>query len=379
MERTNPYLNNVAYYLLMIFAVVLMLSNALAETLAVIIILIWLAQSIAYRRKEWLNYPLFLPLVSLMIFKALVLLVSGYQGKPGAAFEQIALPLIYFVVPPIVVTFERRWTIIWLFITGAVLVSGISLIQFLLGLTPVAVSIISGPYTLAIFLGIALSLLLVIFAYQQKLSEKIFTAFIALPLFAALIFTITRTLYFVVGLMILILGIFKDRKLFVPFIVVIPMLYLFFPGSVAKIYDKFDYSSTRKFYSHRDRLIETGLAKVNEVDFFGHGINSFPVVAEEEIEAQKLSSRLTGWHNMYIETLLDGGPFALIILLWVLLAQVRYSWIKFRKTQDRSQKIYQLSMLLLIMCLILVGILDNPLSDQIIAMAVWMLLGLSVI
>jgi hypothetical protein len=113
MERTNPYLNNIAFYLLLIYAVVMMHSNALAETLAVIIFMIWLAQTLAYRRREWLNYPLFMPLAALIIYKTIVLLVSGYQGKFGTAIEQATLPLIYFMVPTIVVTIDRRWRVIW--------------------------------------------------------------------------------------------------------------------------------------------------------------------------------------------------------------------------------------------------------------------------
>jgi hypothetical protein len=43
----------------MVFAFVLMLSNALAAILAGAIVLIWMAQTLAYRRKTWLQFPLF--------------------------------------------------------------------------------------------------------------------------------------------------------------------------------------------------------------------------------------------------------------------------------------------------------------------------------
>jgi len=76
---------------------------------------------------------------------------------------------------------------------------------------------------------------------------------------------------------------------------------------------------------------------------------------------------------------LDGGPFALLILIWLLFIQVRYSLARFRKTKDNEQKIFQLGILLLMLCIISVGFLDNALSDQIISMLIWMLLGLSII
>ena len=46
MERVNPYLNNIAFYLVLLFAIVLPLSNALAEVIAVAILVIWIAQNI---------------------------------------------------------------------------------------------------------------------------------------------------------------------------------------------------------------------------------------------------------------------------------------------------------------------------------------------
>ena len=82
---------------------------------------------------------------------------------------------------------------------------------------------------------------------------------------------------------------------------------------------------------------------------------------------------------MYIETLFDGGPFALFALLWVLFSQIRFSFAKFRKTLDKEHKMYQLGVLLLLLCIIAVGFVDNGLNDQIISMLTWMLLGLSII
>lgn len=92
MERTNAYLNNVAFSLLMVFAFMLMLSNALVEVLALIILFIWIAQTVAYRRKNWLEYPLTIPILAFIGIKLLVILVSGYAGKINLIVEQMVLP-----------------------------------------------------------------------------------------------------------------------------------------------------------------------------------------------------------------------------------------------------------------------------------------------
>jgi len=380
MERTNPYLNDIAYYLLLIFAVTLMISNALAEILAVVVLIIWTAQTLAYRRREWLKYPLFWPLATLIIYKTIVLFVSGYQGRFGTAFEQIALPLIYFMIPTIVVTSDRRRKVVWLFITGAVLAAGIGIIKYMLDVVPRASSIISGCNTLAIFLTIALAIILPIFVYSKKLHEKIFLGLVSIPLFTGVISTLTRTAYFVVGLYVVILGIIKDRKLLIAIIVIISAILVYSPSAFDDIQDRFDLSSKKQFLGNRIVLLELGLPMAKEVGFFGNGLNSFSALVDVQSEPGLTSkSTITGWHNMYLDTLLDGGPFALLILIWLLFIQVRYSLARFRKTKDNEQKIFQLGILLLMLCIISVGFLDNALSDQIISMLIWMLLGLSII
>jgi len=319
-------------------------------------------------------------LAALIIYKTIVLLVSGYQGRFGTAFEQIALPLIYFMIPTIVVTSDRRRKVIWLFITGAVLAAGIGIIKYMLDIDPRASSIISGCNTLAFFLTIALAIILPILVYSKKLPEKIFLGMVSMPLLAGVIFTLTRTSYFIVGLYVVILGIIKDRKLLIAIAVIILAIFLFSPSTVNEIQHRFDFSDKKQLLSNRGILLELGLPMVNEVGFFGYGLNSFPALVDVESEPRLTSKKtITAWHNMYLDTLLDGGPFALLILIWLLFSQTRYSLARFRKTKDSEQKIFQLGILLLMLCIILVGFVDNTLSDQIISMLIWMLLGLSVI
>lgn len=378
MERVNPYLNNIAFYLVLLFAIVLILSNALAETIAVVILVIWVAQTIAYRRKSWINYPLFKPICALIGFKLIVLFVSGYQGDFGSPFEQLTLPLIYFIVPAIVVTCERRRKVLWLLIAGAVLAAGIGIIKYFLGVESRISSIVSGYYTLAIYLTVTLGLILSLFVFAKRIGEKFFLGLVSFPLISGIIFTFVRTCYFVVGLFVLLLGIFKDRKLLIPVVAIILLLLIFLPRTINTISQRFDFSA-KGVLSGRDMLLYEGLSRAKNVGFFGYGINSFPalydVLADPDIKDKSINS----WHNMYLEFLLDGGPVLLLILLWILIAQTRYSLARYRKSREKEQKTYQLGILLFILCLVVVGFFADPLRDPIISMLTWFVLGLSLI
>lgn len=379
MERQNPYLNNIAFFLLMAFAFVMMLSNSLAEFLAAVMLLIWIAQSLAYRRTDWLHYPLFKPIIALIGYKVIVLLVSGYQGHFGAAFEQLILPLLYFIVPTIVVTSERRRKIAWLIISGAVFASGIGLIRYLSGADTRAESLISGSYTLSIYIAIVLVLVFTFFAYAKKFGEKVFISLVSIPLLTALLYTFSRASYLAITVVILILGVLKDRKILILIICVLTFIYVFNPQGVEMIRKRFDVADVQAFYSHRDVLLELGLPEVNKVGFFGSGINSFPAIVDVENESLIRNKEINSWHNMYLEYILDDGPLALVLLFWLFFNQIRYSLARFRKTQELEQKIYQLSFVFLILIILILGFFTNPMRDPVISMLTWTLLGLSLI
>jgi len=379
MGRTSPYLNNIAYYLLLVYSFVLMLSIPLAEWLAVLMLIIWVAQTLAYRRREWLTYPLFLPIITMILYNILVLLVSGHDGRFGRVIEQLTLPLIYFIVPSIVVNSERRMRVIWLFIAGACLAAGIGVIRYLIGDVGRATSFTSECTTLAYFLAFAFVMTLAIYAYSTKTSEKIFLGLVTFPLVLGLILTMTRAAYLAAALSLAILGFLKERKLLLVGTAIVVVACLVFPSTRDKVAQRFDISNAQSFFSHREVLLDLGLDRARDMPFFGYGLNSFPevvnVAAEERIRAKDIME----WHNMYLKALLDGGPLGLVILIWLFAAQTRVTLTRFRKTKDRDQKTFQLGILLLLLSLAVIGLFDTVLTIRIVAMLTWLLLGLSII
>ncbi len=379
MERTNAYLNNFAFVLLMLYSFVLMLSNALSETLAVIILFIWIAQTIAYRRKNWLEYPLTIPIFAFIAIKLVVLVVSGYAGSINLVFEQMTLPLIYFIVPGIVVTSERRRTIAWLIIAGSIVAASIGILKFFSGAVPRAESIVSGVYTLSVFLTFSLVLVISIFAYSTKAKEKVFLALVSIPLMVCIIVTFTRASYVAALLGSIIISMVKDWKILILIIIIIAAIFTFSPGANQMLNHRFDLSNMDSFYSYRDVLLELSLPAIENPGFFGYGFNSFEKMIDKEVELRIDTKSVNNWHNVYTQHLLDSGPLSMVILFWILLAQLRYSFNIFRKTKDTEQKTYQLAFYVIVICFMLFGLVMDPLRDPIISMFFWLLMGLSLV
>ena len=379
MERTNTYLNNVAYSLLMVFAFVMMLTNSFAEIVAVAILFIWIAQTIAYRRRNWLDYPLFLPLVAFTGYKLIVLLVNGHGGTSNKIVEQMILPMIYFMVPTIVVNTERRRKIIWLLIAGAVIAASIGIIKFFTGDVKRASSIVSGWYTLAIYLSFCLIFVISLGAYAKKIQEKIFYALMSLPLILGVIVTFTRAIYVTTTLSAFIIGIYKDRRLLAFILVAIALIFIFSPQVNDMFVNRFDTSDMKKFYSYRDVIWSFGLPEAKEPGFFGYGLNSYSKLLDTNHNAKLEKTRITNWHNMYLQHLLDGGPFLLLILIWMFMRQFKYSFDIFRKTKDGEQKLFQIAVIMVLISFLAIGLFADPFQDPIISMLFWILMGLSLV
>jgi O-antigen ligase len=378
MERVNPYLNNIAFYLLLLFAFVPMLSNALATALAGCIFIIWIAQTLAYHRKGWMAFPLFKPICALIGLKLIVIIVVGYQGSFSRVLGQLAFPLIYFTLPQIVVTAERRRRIIWLLITGAVLASGIGLIKYMFAVESRISSTVSGYYTLATYLTIILSVVLTMFAFSKNWRERLFLGLVGLPLIAGIVFTYVRACYIAVAVVVIVLAIFKDRKLLILLGGVILSLVILSPSTTQKIIQRFDYRSENAL-SERDIIWKEGLQKADKVGFFGYGLNSFPILLDVKADTRIKDKSISTWHNLYLEALLDGGPLLLMIVLSIFVIQFRHSAILYRKSRDSEQKVAHFGILMVLLVLAIVGIFSDPLRDPIIAMLTWLLLGLSLV
>ena len=174
-------------------------------------------------------------------------------------------------------------------------------------------------------------------------------------------------------------GFFKDRKLLVPIIVLAGIVYFFSPPTINKLKERFDYSNKKSFYSHREVLLDLGLERANKVGFFGYGINSFPALVDVQAEPRITAKGINSWHNMYMEYLLDGGPLNLLILIWLLIVQARYSFARFKKSNEPEHKVFQYTVIFVVLCLVVMGFFADTLRDPIISMLIWMMFGLSLI
>jgi hypothetical protein len=356
-----------------------MLSNTLAEIIIIGVFVIWIAQNFAYRRRNWLDYPLFKPIVAIIGFNAIILIASGYEGGFGAVFELLALPVFYFVVPSIVVTAERRRKIVWLLIGGAIVAASVGIIQFYLDLHQHTASAVSGDSTLAIYLALILGIVLSLLVYTPGIKEKLFINLVSIPLFVGILLTFSRACYLATAIFSLGLAIFKDGRLLMLLIVIAGISYLYSPQVISYFKDNLNITDVDSIFSQRELLDEIEKLTFTDIPFFGSGINSIlKETNSDNVKATKSQDSMYR-HNMYIETLRDCGPLALVFLFWLLFAQIWYSFTRFRKSKESEQKMYQLSFIILLFTFMLIGLFSNNFRDPVISTLFWFYLGLSVI
>jgi hypothetical protein len=378
LERTNTYMNNIAYFLLMLFAFMITLSTAIAEFILAIVLLIWIAQNVAYRRRNWLDYPLFKPIAAIVGFQFIVLIAAGYSGSFWPVVEQLCLPVVYFIVPSIVVTAERRRKIAWLMIAGAIVAASVGMTSYYLHTNDKAAAPVTGYYDLSIYLTFILGIVLSFLAYTETIKEKLFLGLVSLPLYVGVILALNRAAYLVTALFTLALAIFKDRRILLLVAIVAGISYLYAPQVVNTFEQGFNSEGIKSIISYHELRNKAAVIVDPTIAFFGAGINDFRE-SLIELESSPTEPAAAIKPGIYTETLIDSGPAALVFLIWLFIAQARYSSARFRKTKEPEQKMYQLSFLILIFCFMITGAYSNHLGDPKLAMLFWFYLGLSVI
>jgi hypothetical protein len=126
----NKISNNVGFYFLLLFALTITVLPALSYLLAVAITLIWLLDVLIFRDIELIGQPLFFPIIGFAVFSIIVLTISEICG--GIYSLAFVGPLLMFslIMPGFVISGEKRKMILWSFIAGVVLASGLDIISW---------------------------------------------------------------------------------------------------------------------------------------------------------------------------------------------------------------------------------------------------------
>jgi O-antigen ligase len=194
------------------------------------------------------------------------------------------------------------------------------------------------PTAFGTFLAISLMFSLSLFTMVRNKFEKAFYLSISLLILNAIIFTFSRTSYFVAGLALLTWALLQNswkKKIMITgmLVILVASVLHFFPN----VPDMLGYMGS---FQVRLEILEYMLSKVDAVDLLlGHGFQSFIIITQ----GYSTESLMGHWiweltsHNEYLKVFLKSGIFGFFLFALVLWFILKSVWSLAEKELDKSK------------------------------------------
>ena len=362
-----------SFYILAFLALVLVFSTALAELASVILIILWVGRLLIVRDFSFKTHYLFVPIALWILLRIVSIVFSTSPELSQRGWEKVWIPLLYFPIASLAIREKQMKLILLLLLGSSILATLWGSYQVLTGSQLRAASLSSGYYTLGVHLCLVLALLLSYLAETHKVN-KLFPLYLCgVILVTGIFFTYSRACYLATVGTILILTIFRQKKIF---FFLVPLLLLFFLGPQERFsrQDKFgqvDYSTGRF------QIWQAGLSKLPETPLFGYGPNTFRTVYPEELRTELTDQKVKSWHNDFLQIFLESGPLALLSYLLILLVFLKSSWRNYRAGSPSVSSALQLGVILIILDWVWIGLFANLVGDPLNSILFWSSLGLA--
>ena len=375
--RSEPPERRIAWIFLALLAVAGMLSTAIVQTSSIAIIILFGSAVIRGRSSFSASNTLIdLALFFLVIARIISVLFSIDQDASVLTFR--------VEIPFYLLLFAALWLfrgmddaslrfIIRLLVVGALLASLIGIVIYATGIHHRARSITSGYYTLGMYLTAIFGLLIGLGPHKDYFRSPVLWYGSLLVLAVGILFTFNRVHWVILGVLIVIMGIYRDRKLLAGFAIVVALAFLFSEPLQERILTLLAPSSSM---SDRDVLWREGMKLIGDRPLTGFGTRTFEAIFPEVPEA--IDPGVGSWHNDMLQIYLESGFVALIgyffmmvIPLWLVLQRI------IQKGRDVDPQLIGVG--LLVFAVFLGGLAGIFFSDPIIAPLTYISIALVVV
>ncbi len=366
MPRPHPMTLNIGFYLLILFALFISINPLIAYCLGAIALVIWISQSLIYRDADWIKMPLFYYLFGLSLLAFLAWAVFLIYDKSYKLPYYVWMPILYLMVSSFIFSGERRKMIVWTFITGVILASAFHLISHWTSISNFNIHGHSAEPRLALMVIFSFCLILGIYVESKKAQEKIFFILMLVPLFAVATLSLGRPVIMGLILLVLILGIIKDRTLLILFILMTSIiLYGAYKVNNIMLVNK-SVKELKTFVLSAGKEFDTNKANIVNTKFYG---------TIENLTPYKHDSSIRG--SMFLRLLEKSGPFSLALFIWILADQNRRSRARMRKSSFDETRAFHFGIFLISLVCFIICIYTSVLIDPAVLCSLYLILGMS--
>ena len=353
----------------------LIFSLFIAQVVVILLVILWLIKLIVFKKANLKNNPFTFPFIAFVIARIIsVFLSTDFSQSVQILNKEIFFYPLFFIVVDIFPIDDKqyfKWFLIILFL-AAVFASIYGSSIVLLGFSERAKSTTSGYYTLGTFLTVVAAFLLVIGSDKYIIPSKLVWAFSLIVIVVGILFTFNRIHWAIIGLIILVFGLIRERKIIFFISLASAIIIIAVPVFRERFLQLLLFSSN---LSDRDVLWKGAGMIYSEHPIFGFGPNTFKEIFPlfENLNDKNVSS----WHSDYLQVYMESGLVGFITFLW-LGVSVFYIGIKMllKKTIDTFNKELALALTLAMTCLYLTGTVGTFIFNPISTLLFQLLLGI---
>ena len=256
--------------------------------------------------------------------------------------------------------------IVWTFISGVILASGIDLFYRWGSLFNLSISPDYTPGSLSFLMMLVFCLIIAYYAQTRVYAEKLFFGLISLPLALLAALTFDSAIIAILLLASAGVAILKDRTVLIIVGLIIVVMFSGLSGlrgRIAKPDDAFDLVELARSPAN---AIKRNSDMISGTGFYGAGSDQ-----------SQTDERAIPDEPFFIKLIKYSGPPSLVLFIWIIIERARRDLARIRKISFTEAKAYHLASLLIVVSVSIASLYVSMPGCSSAVLALWLLLGMA--
>jgi len=371
----SPLMDKLIWLSIIAFLAAMIFSIAIVQILVGVMTTLWLIKIILIPGHKFIATQFDAPVLIFVAARVLSVFFSvDLSTSLPALYKEIPFYILFFAITNniSVLNKEKVKKLIWILIISGCIAALYGSAKVLFGFEERASSTTSGYSTLGMFLAVMISFTLWIGRNEEFFPARWIWSLSLLIMGSGLLLTFNRTHWGVVGVILLIVGLFKERIALLVTLGLGGLAIVFVPGVSERFYQMIHFL---EYTSGRNIIWQGAFMLFASHPVFGFGPRTFEEIFPlyNQLEDKLIAS----WHNDYLQLYMESGIFGLIGFLWLIIA-IYYFGAKVarQKKIDPFYKDITIAILLGMTAFFLTGLVGGFIIDPITSLLFRFLLAL---
>ncbi len=308
-------IDKIIWWGILLFLASLILSIAIVQIVSLLLIVLWFFKLVKNKNYTIETTPLDIPVLLFIVSRLSGILFSiNYEVSTPALWTEIIFYFLFFFFTNNINIRDdfKNNVMIKVFVVAGVAASIIGITKYGFGLESRASSTTSGYYTFGMYVTVLIGVILAL-NQQKEIFPKRWFFIIAITLtMIALMFTFNRIHWLATAVLILVYGIFKNRRVLIAAVTAAGLMLIIFPSVLQRASTLLNPLSHT---SERATLWQGAIKIWDEKIIFGFGLDTFTLIFP--FKNDLIDKGISNWHNDFLQMYMECGVVGLIIFIYL--------------------------------------------------------------